>query len=852
MKTQMRQQLIAILTTLVRGISYCLFLALFLCFAGCAKKGAEEKLAGKSVAEETPQYEVVPDTNSVRGSISDSLFYPAPYSGTVMDKPQLAAFYESPEMKDYYGKRILPPKFDYNMDLSKKTYLELRLLRNGIFARNGYFFQDATLRAYFNRFPWYQPIFDKPDFKLYLNKQEKEFLEKVTQLENEKLGETYTTVGGNKMVSLDHVVNLIQFENINDSLSEALKTKNFALASANNEQLFYVYDNNQYGYIPNFITTDLYLQVLHKYLGGLMQGIEKQKLIPVVADLMERLYDQSKTALTNPGKLGSKKATAWANTYLAISLSALTGNEVAVDPSMRSMYREEVQKVNEASGYGSKFLDRVVFYYSQFKPRGYYTEDDSLERYFRCMKWLNSAPMNLDDDDSFQASLLIAFWIKSNKYCSADFNLLNRVIGMLAGEEDNNSISHLIKFIEDEGIKSTDELLTLSNFESLRRRVKALNVNRIQPKAANDVAKKDFSKQFVLFSAARCTFDAEILIRLVNVLRPALLRPFPKGLDVFAALGHKTAEEILLNHYKENQRWPAYTDSLALLKGEFANYNNWNATIYDKTMDCVNSLNDAANISYPLFMQTDYWQKKNLNTSLAAWTELKHDMILYIEQPYAAEMGEGGGPPPPIQLSYVEPNVRFWSKVIELLDLQQKEMSDLDLMTTESSELNSELKKLAEFLLGISKKELNRKNITDQEFSDMSWIGGQIEQLTFEILGTDHLPEREKQIALAADVYAFNDTSLEEAVGKADEIYVVAEINGLPYLTKGACFSYYEFQSKSRLTDEEWQGMIAEGKTPSRPDWLDDIYVKTNSLRAAPGYSFDDYVSHGERKGYEP
>jgi hypothetical protein len=179
-------------------------------------------------------------------------------------------------------------------------------------------------------------------------------------------------------------------------------------------------------------------------------------------------------------------------------------------------------------------------------------------------------------------------------------------------------------------------------------------------------------------------------------------------------------------------------------------------------------------------------------------------------------------------------------------------MSQNGSLTDDSKDINSQLKNLAEFFLDISKKEMNKEEITEKELDRMSWIGGEVEQLTFRILGVNELPEREKRVALAADVYAFNDTILEEAVGNADEIYVIAEINGLPYLTKGACFSYYEFTSKSRLTDEEWQQMISQGKTPSRPDWLDDIYVRTASLRARPGYSFDDYVSHGERPGYEP
>ncbi len=810
-------------------------------FAGCGKKALEQKQSQKNIVEGKVEYELIPD----------SAFYQQSDSDVVMDKPQLAAYYRTPEMREFYGKRILPPKFDYNMDLSNKTYIELRLLRNEIFARNGYLFNDATLRAYFNQFAWYPPIFDVPTFKVYLNEREKKFVDKIAEFENAKLAGTYTTIGDYKMVNLDHVVNLTQFQNINDSLMQSLREKNFALASADNEQIFYVYDKNQYGYIPNFITTDLYLQLLHKYLSSLMRGIEKQKMVPAVTDLMQRLYNKSRRALTATD-MPQKKVALWANTYLAIALSLLRGEYVSVEPQMHSEFLEEIRKVTEASGYGSTFLDRTVFYYSQFKPRGNYTEDDTLKKYFRCIKWLNSAPMNVDDDGSFQSSLLVAYWIRNDKICRQEFNLLNRVIGSLAGEEDNYSISHLIELLDDNGSNSIAQLLSSQNIAKLKNQLKVLNVDRILPKAANNIAKEDFSKKFILFTAARYTFDADILIRLVNVTRPEISRPFPKGLDIFAALGNKRAENILLNNYRENQRWPAYTDSLTTLKVKFENYKNWGATIYDKTMDCINSLNLEAANYYPLFMQTEYWQKKNLNTSLAAWTELKHDMILYTEQPYAAEAGEGGGPPPPMHLSYVEPNVVFWNKTIELLDLQQNLFLTLGLATTESEEINSELKEVAKFLLAVSKKELNKEIITEKEFSEMSWLGGRIEGLTFRILGTDHLPERERQIALAADVYAFNDSLLEEAVGKADEIYVIAEINGLPYLTKGSCFSYYEFKSVQRLTDEDWQRMLAEGKTPRRPDWLNDIYVKTSSLTAKPEYNYEGFVSHGYQHNDTP
>lgn len=79
---------------------------------------------------------------------------------------------------------------------------------------------------------------------------------------------------------------------------------------------------------------------------------------------------------------------------------------------------------------------------------------------------------------------------------------------------------------------------------------------------------------------------------------------------------------------------------------------------------------------------------------------------------------------------------------------------------------------------------------------------------------------------------------LEEAVGLVDEIYVVTEINGKPYLSKGAVFSYYEFNSRQPLTDEDWQKQLLSGKAPKRPAWLKNIMVETKSLESKPEYSF--------------
>lgn len=251
----------------------------------------------------------------------------------------------------------------------------------------------------------------------------------------------------------------------------------------------------------------------------------------------------------------------------------------------------------------------------------------------------------------------------------------------------------------------------------------------------------------------------------------------------------------------------------------------------------MNSLH-TTNSDYPLFMKTPSWERKNLSTSLAAWTELKHDMLLYAEQPYAAQAGEGGGPPPPQHLSYVEPNVAFWRKALELVDLQEKTLTKMNLLGEDVLRIDEDLREIGNLLLTVSEKELSNEQITTEEFNDLNWLGGRIEHLTFRIFNSDHLPEKERLVALVADVYQYNGEYLEEAVGMVDEIYVVTEINGKPYLTKGAVFSYYEFNNGQPLSDEEWQKQLLSDKEIKRPAWINDITVKTRSLESKPEYSF--------------
>jgi len=750
------------------------------------------------------------------------------------DKASLTEYYNLDHIKEWYPERILPPVFDSNIDLSTKSLTDLWLLRNEIFARNGYLFEDAVLRGHFNQFKWYQPIFEVPDFKVQLNEQEQEFVDKVLKRENELSVNRYARQGEYEMINLDHVYNLIQFKSVADNLKVSLTQNNFAVVPAEHEQFFHVYDNNHYQYIPNFITTDIYLQVLHKHFSSTLQKVEEDKFIPLLTDLLENLYSQSgrfSQDVKDPGMLAAAK---FSNTYLGIAYSLITNKIQAPDDPI---VKEEFQKIISQQGRGSDFLNSDLILYSQFKPRGNYTKSKELENYFRCVKWLNTAPIQIGENEGLLSAILIASMIRKSPEDLMAFERYNEAIKFIVGEEDNLSIGNLIQTLSMDEAVNPSALNDEGKLQFIRERLNKASADRIKPRGGDDITSEKLSRKTILFTAGRYTFDAEILSRLIHVLGPEPQRPFPKGLDVFASLGNETAKNILLNEYGEQKKWPAFTDTLNTLQREFSQFSEWDKNIYTKTFEAISNL-DNDDSDYPLFMKTPAWAKKDLSTSLAAWTELKHDMLLYAEQPFAAQAGEGGGPPPPLHLSYVEPNVAFWEKALELLEFQEQHLANMELLNEDTRRIIEELREIGNLLLTVSKKELANEKVTTEEFNDLSYLGGQIEYLTFRIFGSDHLPEKERLVAVVADVYNYNGDYLEEAVGMVDEIYVVAEINGKPYLTKGAVFSYYEFISEPPLSDEDWRAQVTSGQAPARPKWLNEIMVGTPSLESKPGYSF--------------
>lgn len=116
--------------------------------------------------------------------------------------------------------------------------------------------------------------------------------------------------------------------------------------------------------------------------------------------------------------------------------------------------------------------------------------------------------------------------------------------------------------------------------------------------------------------------------------------------------------------------------------------------------------------------------------------------------------------------------------------------------------------------------------------------GGILEDLTSSFAGDgmhwfEITSEIDKNMAVIADFHTIAPNKyseggyMESGVGSAYEIYVVVPmvvpIGRKLYLTRGAVFSYNEFISDERLTDEKWQKMIREDRAPDMPEWTNSF-----------------------------
>ena len=757
---------------------------------------------------------------------------------------------------------------DYDMDVSGLSLADIRTLRNAPAAQRGLPFRDSYIRGIYNATTWYDSLMWKFDEKvesagveskddeswrdfyyriideknlLNYNEQEKAFIQRMQEREDELVKQNFEVPEGLR-VNMANLLNPTQIKDIDEQLSQRLGEDGFAIVPARHNQLFEVYEQNDYREFPNFVTTDLYLQLYHLYFDCMLRELEENYLLKLMTDFSHDMFYEMHRQLNWSGFDETVSQAALKNcVYYSIAYYLFTGEYLGTDEVTKAAQAEVALIMAAQDNYSTFMKDykEVSFGYSLFRPRGHYTRSEKLQRYFRGMMWLQTANFGLNNKDEVQAAVMQTYAFKYDDKVVKKYETLNSLITFLMGKPDDLTIMQVWAEVKKLNMQMED---LLHNDQAIEKLTATLNKignkqTRIRPKFEKTSHNK------INIMPQRYQPDAEVLQEMVDYDNKPTQRATPKGLDFFAAMRVPAAERILID---EQNQWKGFTPMLEKMKMRMQEI-KWGETIATEWMSTLRSLCDHdPQLNLPYFMVTKEWDLKDLNAMLASWAELNHDAILYAKQPAGAECG-GGGPPEPVVKGYVEPNIGFWKKAIALLDNTERLLKEENMLTKKISEATERIREEAQFLLNVSEKELAGKELTEEEYDQLQYIGATFENISLDLvrepdqylMGWSDVQGADKKVALVADVYTANADNnpeksiLFEAVGDADEIYVVVEIGGYLYLTRGAVLSYREFIQPinlPRLTDEEWQEQLEKNPRKGVPEWMKRIIVPLNNM----------------------
>jgi hypothetical protein len=616
---------------------------------------------------------------------------------------------------------------------------------------------------------------------------------------------------------------------------QLLSQNGFVVLRVNNFgtlQDFYdsAYENGK----PILITTDAVLHAYHALFDETLKQAESDELASELNNTINALLNQSQ-----------EQSQSMAGTLLEgaskLNLMYLEVAHALMQPSFTPTTREaqqELQLISDHSQMTSSPIFGYVEDYTQYVPRGHYTESDQLKAYFRTMMWLSRMRFSLLKDqgavdvEQTRAALLLAGMVAENQSIYNAWQRIYAVTEFFVGVSDDLTFQDYLSVLSQEGITTAAQILDESTVVSVAKELLNRNTAKIlgtyteyNPTLTQEEQLQEALNQTagLRFMGQRFIPDSYMFQQLVypEVGNSGVPRLFPKGLDVPAVLGSDLARKIL---NKTELVYQNYTQQIEKLRAEFGALNaaNWTQDLYWSWLYTANTTlaEIPSSVKYPTFMTTPAWGYEKLQTFEGTWTELRHDTILYSEQSYGYPLI-----PPPSNTAYVEPYPETYRTMIGLINMTINGLTQLGLLNASKSEPPLEwglttLMTASQLFLNASEVELEGKALDSNLQIQIRRTSQTISHIVMS------LSDQDQEASLVADVHTDPNTGqvLEEGLGDFSVLVVVhADPNDALCAAAGPVFNYYEFTVpiSNRLTDEAWRAMLSSGPKPETPEWTD-------------------------------
>ena len=610
--------------------------------------------------------------------------------------------------------------------------------------------------------------------------------------------------------------------------------------------------------LPLFVSADSILYAVHRSYDAMLEDIEIRSLIPALTSLLSGM--RSALASGTLAALGTDTAKD-IDLYLAVAQGLLTNTAPApVAGASAATINQLLTEANADAG-----IDYIQIFggvrpedFSQFTPRGHYTDSPLLGQYFRAMIWLGRFDMRMIDVDDegnqrfdrrqFDAALgMTALWSQGDNRTA--WQIMDTALDLFVGEPDSMKPPEFPALLQALGaadltaVNAIDDAtiqaaLVAGNFGSQRIASRVM-ITGVRYQAL------PLPRSFLLLGQ-RYVIDSNVFSNVTYDRVPPTMdhheRMLPNPLDVaFSVFGASQAVPLLKSDLDTYEYAPALASMRVLVDQHEDAF--WGENLYNGWLGALRALGPTGGSQSGPFelAATEPWSRRLMNTQLASWAELRHDTILYVKQSYSSGIACS------FPDALVEPNPAFFDAVARFANKGLAAVTTLNLpsvvLTSTVQPYFTNLASAATTLKGMAEAQVAGTPFTDEQ---MMFIN---QAVSIQIVGcgtqqgVGWYPKLFYGTGLEldshptiADVHTAptdeegNNVGwvLHVGTGYARMMVVTANTCDGPKAYVGLASSYFEDLTTNlmRLDDPTWTTTLTAATPPADVPWMSDLIAR--------------------------
>ena len=574
--------------------------------------------------------------------------------------------------------------------------------------------------------------------------------------------------------------------------------------------------------MPVFISADSVLQAWHRTYDNMLEELEELELATLMEQVLGGMTDQLSqlAGLRGGDTLGPSLNDA--DFFLTVADSLWSGQQQASHFGNDGRVSAALAAVQSLANQDFNLFGTTrTIDFSQFEPRGHYTNTLRLQHYFQTMMWCSLIDLRVatfypnqeDDIRELGTTVILEYLLQQSGQYPA-WSAIDQALRGFVGVPESMTFPQLESLLSAGRIHSPADVPDLATLTNLQTRLLTgeLGLETFSSGIffynpfTEDVPK--LPRSFAVFSQ-RFTMDAWAIS---EVTWPStgnwVFRMRPSCLDVaFSVFGNNSIAPELASRMTATNGAPfrdglSYQSNLAAVRNviDSQNLGAWSNNMYTAWLGALRALSaPTTDAEYPEAMRTQAWAMKNLNTQLASWTELKHDTVLYDAQPVTEEISCD------YPAGYVEPRPEFWQAMNVLCTVAANAIAALPLSGTIT------LPSRASYPVPPPMIQYDLPTIQSAEFSCLTNFAAQM-------LTLQDMAQRE----LAQMPYTDAETNMVLNLMEQHLSYTgQSQFNGwYPQLFYDSVYSTWDFDWT--LGSEKWDALVTDVQTDPPDDQIND------------------------------